>query len=121
MQNLLSQRQEIKRFEKELEREKKDDEESDVLEDQKVRERAVREFELVQMGLDVSKSGDMGNIITRDNGKVIQEKGEKRKFEIDEDDLLRIAKNDREKAKKALTEEKVHHPEKSYLTNSWQR
>jgi nitric oxide synthase-interacting protein len=112
MENLLSQRQEIKRFEKELERKKKDDEEGEVLADEQIKERAVRDFELVQMGLSLSKPGMLENIVGRtEDGKVViveeVKKGEKRKFELDEEELMRIAREDREKAKKALTEEKV--------------
>jgi nitric oxide synthase-interacting protein len=109
MENLLSQRQEIKRYEKELDRKKREEEESEVLEDAQVQERAVREFELVQMGLSLAKPGAVGNVVGRDNGKIVVEEktGEKRKFELDEEELMRIAREDREKAKKALTEEKV--------------
>lgn len=124
MENLLWQRQEIKRFERELERQKREDEESKVMQDEEVKERAVMEFELVQMGLSVSKPGSVGNIIGRENGKVIVEetrKGEKRKFELDEDELIRIAREDRERAKKALSEEKVAGGFSHGLTNSWLR
>lgn len=110
MENLLSQRQEIKRFEKELERKKREEEESEVLEDEQVKERAVRDFEEVQMGLSLAKPGAVENVVGRKDGKVVIEevtRGEKRKFELDEDELMRIAREDREKAKKALTEEKV--------------
>jgi len=110
MENLLWQRQEIKRFEKELERKKKDEEEGEVIADEEVKERAVRDFEIVQMGLSVAKPGSVGNVVGRKDGKVVIEevrKGEKRKFELDEEELIRIAREDREKAKKALTEEKV--------------
>lgn len=110
MENLLSQRQEIKIFEKELERRKRDEVEAEVLEDEAVQERAIRDFELVQMGLSVKKSGAGGETIERREGTVVSEgeRGEKRKFELDEDELLQIARADREKVKKALTEEKVH-------------
>jgi hypothetical protein len=110
MENLLSQRQEIKRFEKELERKKRDEEEIEVLEDEQVKERAVRDFEEVQMGLSLAKPGAVENVVGRKDGKVVIEevtRGEKRKFELDEEELMRIAREDREKAKKALTEEKV--------------
>ena len=89
---------------------KKEEEESEVLLDEQVKERAIKDFELVQMGLAVSKPGSVGNVVQRINGKVVVEeerKGQKRKFELDEEELIRIAKEDREKAKKALTEEKV--------------
>jgi nitric oxide synthase-interacting protein len=110
MENLLVQRQEIKLYEKELERKKREEVESEVLQDEQVKERAVKEFELVQMGLSLSKPGSVGNIVGRGDGKVVIEevkKGEKRKFELDEEELIRIAREDRENAKKALTEEKV--------------
>ena len=110
MENLLVQRQEIKRFEKDMERAKREEEEIEVMEDEKVKERAVKDFEWVQMGLSLSKPGVLGDVVGREGGKVVVEmetKGEKRKFELDEEELIRIAKQDREKAKKALTEEKV--------------
>jgi len=113
LENLLVQKQQIKRFEKEVERKRRDEEELEVREGKEVRERNVREFELVQMGLSVKRPGALGNVVARVDGKVIVEegdvgkKGEKRKFELDEEELIRIAKEDREKAKKALTEEKV--------------
>jgi len=118
MNNLLAQRQEIKRLEKEMERRKEDEVEAEGREDEEVRERAVREFELVQLGIE-SKVGPSGNkkIIGRENGKVMIEedeeqtgtlrKGTKRKFELDEAELLRIAKEDRLKYRKELDDEKV--------------
>ena len=105
MQNLLSQREEIKRFERECERRRREEEESEVLMDEEVRERAVKDFEVLQMGLRVEAGrGENGGDL-----KVVTEggRGEKRKFELDEEELMRIAREDREKAKKALTEEKV--------------
>jgi nitric oxide synthase-interacting protein len=109
MENLLAQRQEIKRYEKELDRKKQEEEESEILEDAQVQERAVREFELVQMGLSLEKPGTVGSIVGREDGKIVVEErtGEKRKFELDEVELMRIAREDREKAKKTLTEERV--------------
>jgi len=113
MENLLVQRQEIRRLENELERKKREEEESEVLADEEVKARAIRDFELVQMGLSVSRPGDVGKVVGRADGKVVLEeerKGEKRKFELDEEELMRIAREDRDKAKKALTEEKVLAP-----------
>jgi nitric oxide synthase-interacting protein len=119
MNNLLAQRQEIKRLEKEMERRKEDELEAEGREDEEVRERAVREFELVQLGIE-SKIGGSGNkkIVERKGGKVVVEedevhtdpkkKGTKRKFELDEAELLRIAKEDRLKYRKELDDEKVH-------------
>jgi nitric oxide synthase-interacting protein len=74
----------------------------------------VREFERVQMGLE-AKVGGGKKIVGREDRKVIVEeemqvdgkRGEKRKFELDEDELLRIARDERTKARKAIDDEKV--------------
>src|SRR6266568_2184601 len=51
--NLLAQRKEIKRLEKALEKQRREEEEERTREDEEARERAVQEFEAVQMGLEV--------------------------------------------------------------------
>lgn len=110
--NLLAQRKEIKRLDKALEKQRKGEEEERTREDEEARERAVQEFEAVQMGLEV-KLGSGGKVIGREGGKVVVEqeevkegRGKKRKFEIDEEELLRIAREERGRAKTALSEEK---------------
>ena len=120
MSNLLAQRKEIKRLEKENERKRADEADEDVREDEEARLKAVEEFEKVQMGLE-AKFGDRTigrNIVGRADGKVVFEeteeipgepKGKKRKFELDEQELLRIAKEERSKARKVLEHEKVRH------------
>jgi len=68
------------------------------------------------MGLE-AKVGVAGKqIVGREDGKIIVEedvvgskKGEKRKFELDEDELLRIAQEERAKARKTIDNEKVCH------------
>lgn len=110
LSNILTQKKEIKRTEKNKEKEDRDAEEDRIREDAEARERAVREFEKVQMGLE-AKGG--GKIVGREGGKIMVEeevvgkRGEKRKFELDEDELLRIAQEERTKARKAIDEEKV--------------
>lgn len=113
MSNLLAQRKEIKRLDKALENQRKEEEEERTREDEEARDRAVQEFEAVQMGLEV-KLGSGGKVIGRKGGKVVVEqeevkegRGKKRKFEIDEEELLRIAREERGRAKTALSEEKV--------------
>lgn len=110
-----------------MERRKEDELEAEGREEEEVRERAVREFELVQLGIE-SKIGATGNkkIVGREGGKIqIEEdedhsdpkrKGTKRKFELDEAELLRIAKEDRTKYRKELDDEKVsyHSPSPYY-------
>lgn len=101
-----------------MERRKEDELEAEGREEEEVRERAVREFELVQLGIE-SKVGGAGHkkIVGREGGKIqIEEeddqsdprrKGTKRKFELDETELLRIAKEDRTKYRKEIDDEKV--------------
>jgi len=97
-------------------REKEEEEASEDRnrEEDEAKERAVQDFEKVQMGLE-AKVGAVGKkIVGREDGKIIVEedvlenkKGEKRKFELDEDELLRIAQEERAKARKTIDNEKV--------------
>jgi len=66
------------------------------------------------MGLEAKVEAAEKKIIGREDDKIIVEeevvngkRGEKRKFELDEDELLRVAREDRNKARKAIDEEKV--------------
>lgn len=120
MSNLLAQRKEIKRLEKEMERRRLEDEEQIMREEEEARIRAVEDFDRVQMGLDAKVGAGM-QIVRREAGTVTVEddvadgragsprgkRGQKRKFELDEAELLRIAKEQRMKARKALDDEKV--------------
>lgn len=112
--NLLAQNKELKRLKKEAERRKLEDAEEKEYEDAEAHARAVEEFERVQAGLSVRSGGDpRDKIVGRRDGKVTIEqhvpdapKGTKRKFEIDQDELLRLANEDREKTKRLISEEK---------------
>lgn len=113
--NLLAQRKEIKRLDKDSERKELEEKEEEGRGEAEARRRAVEEFERVQMGLEV-KMGKGRKVVGRENGKVLVEeeeggggeaRGKKRKFELDEDELLRIAREERGKARKALDDEKV--------------
>jgi nitric oxide synthase-interacting protein len=115
LNNILSQKKEIKRLEKTREREEKEGEEDRMRIEDEARERAIKEFERVQMGLEAKVGAKpRREIVGREGGKVVVEeeveggkRGEKRKFELDEDELLRIALDDRSKARKAIDDEKV--------------
>ncbi|KAI9702431.1 MAG: hypothetical protein M1836_000910 [Candelina mexicana] len=123
--NLLAQRKEIKRLEKEAERKRAESFEENVRGEEEARTRAVEEFERVQMGLEV-KLGVGKKVVGREGGKVIVEedpgdddgRGKKRKFELDEDELLRIAREERGKVRKALDHEKFE-ASKSQLPSFW--
>ena len=117
MSNILAQKKEIKRLEKVREKEEREAEEDRIREEDEARERAVQEFEKIQMGLEAKVGGAGKKIVGRDEGKIAVEedvagskKGEKRKFELDEDELLRIAREERTKVRKAIDEEKVGMP-----------
>ncbi|KAF2434578.1 hypothetical protein EJ08DRAFT_646523 [Tothia fuscella] len=103
MNNLLSQRQEIKRLEGEMERARVEGVEKEGREDEEARERAVRDFEEVQMGLNVRK---LGRSRADEEAESEVKKVGKRKFELDEGELLRIAQEERKKYKKELDDEK---------------
>jgi hypothetical protein len=118
LSNILSQKKEIKRLEKTREKEEKDAEEDRNREEEEAKQRAVQEFERIQMGLEAKMRASTGKqIVGREDGKIVVEedvvggkRGEKRKFELDEDELLRIALDERTKARKAIDEEKVYIP-----------
>ncbi|KAF2270030.1 hypothetical protein CC78DRAFT_611696 [Lojkania enalia] len=121
MTNLLSQRKEIKRLEKLAELQRQEEEERKVRDDEEVRLRAVEDFEAVQMGLEV-RVGAGSKVVGRERGKVVVEqeegkRGMKRKFEIDEEELKRIAGEERSRAKLALDEEK--RSAKPHLPSFW--
>ncbi|KAJ4330852.1 hypothetical protein N0V95_009988 [Ascochyta clinopodiicola] len=112
MTNLLAQRKEMKRLEKLAELQKLEEVDQHEREDEQARLRAVQEFEAVQMGLEV-KVGAGSKVVGREGGKILVEQGEatgskgtKRKFAIDEEELKRIATEERTKAKRTLEDER---------------
>lgn len=116
MSNILSQKKEIKRLEKARGKQEEDAEGDREREDAEAKARAVEDFERVQMGLEAKLKGSLSDqkIVGREGGKDIVEedvvggkRGEKRKFELDEEELLRIAREERSKARKAIDDEKV--------------
>ncbi|OJD36102.1 ring finger domain-containing protein [Diplodia corticola] len=126
MNNLLAQRKEIKRLEKEAERRAGDEAEDRVRQEAEEEKRAIEDFERVQMGLEAKGMG--GTIVGREAGKVMVErvvegadgnKGVKRKFEFDEEEVMRVAREERSKVRKALSEEKREAISKSTLPSFW--
>jgi nitric oxide synthase-interacting protein len=104
MSNLLAQRTEIARLEKAWERRKEDDKEKELLDEVEETERAVLEFEKVQMGLEGARRKlESSQADEQEQAK----KGTKRDFELDEDELLRIAKDERKKMRSTLDSEKA--------------
>lgn len=112
MSNLLAQRKEIKRLEKEDERRRKEEEEVERERAEEEKGRAIVQFEKVMMGME---GGAKKNAIGSGAGKeeeAVQsgERGTKRKFELDEEEMLKNSREERAKARKAMDEEKVYHP-----------
>lgn len=116
LSNILAQKKEIKRLEKTKENEDREAEEERNRGEEEAKVRAVQEFEKIQMGLEAKLGGASSGkkIVGREDGKILVEeeavdgkRGEKRKFELDEDELLRIAREERNKARKAIDDEKV--------------
>ncbi|KAL8935155.1 MAG: hypothetical protein Q9216_005563 [Gyalolechia sp. 2 TL-2023] len=103
--NLLAQRKEIKRLEKEDEKRKKEDDENATEKLEEEKERSVREFERTMMGLE--GTGQQGkNKTSLAKGEASQSRGVKRKFELNEEEMLKNAKEERVKARKAIDDEK---------------
>lgn len=122
LSNILAQKKEIKRLERAKEKELAEIQETTVNEEEEAKQRAIEEFERVQMGLE-AKVGDGRSIVGRHDGKVVVEeqleggkRGEKRKFELDEEELIEIARGDRAKARKAIDDEKAS---KTSLPSFW--
>jgi len=106
--NLLAQGKEIKRLKKEDERRQKEMQEEDLERGEEEKGRAIEEFERTMMGLEGSTK-KVGKV----SGPAVEEadrsegRGVKRKFELDEDEMFKNAKEERAKARKALDDEKV--------------
>ncbi|KAL8897974.1 MAG: hypothetical protein Q9207_006935, partial [Kuettlingeria erythrocarpa] len=107
--NLLAQRKEIKRAEKVEERRRKGLQEEAKGKVEEERERSVVEFERTMMGLEGTGRRDGGHeteVKSERNGDS-GGRGVKRKvFELDEEEMLRGAREERAKARKAIDEEK---------------
>jgi hypothetical protein len=110
----LTQKKDIKRAQKARTAAEEEAAKQKAHEDEQDHERAIQDFELTQAGLDRKKKG---SATRTDEEKVDATTGEsdslalvpatKRKFELDKDELDRIAREDKVKARKALEDEKV--------------
>ncbi|KAH7041301.1 uncharacterized protein B0I36DRAFT_282150 [Microdochium trichocladiopsis] len=135
LSNILAQKKEIKRLAKVREAEAREAEEQKDRQDAEDRERAIREFEMTQNGLDVrlnlewrgtplgkaEEEEEIVALVKEADGSSSTPTSEaqrpgKRKFELDEQELLRIAQEDRTKARKAIEDEKSA---KAVLPSFW--
>lgn len=112
LSNILAQKKEIKRLEKALQQEEREQLDAKARQEVEAQERAIRQFELTQAGLEVKAGRGSAR------QKAIQEhlpktdvndekRGEKRKFSLDADEVERNAEEERAKARRAIEDEKV--------------
>jgi nitric oxide synthase-interacting protein len=107
--DLVAQKKEIAR----LEREKEDEEQQRALEerdrDEEARKRELEQFERTMRGEDGrSKNGSTATNGTLKEQELVQSKGKKRKaFELDEEEMSNIARSERDKIRRQMEEEKV--------------
>ena len=115
---MLAQNKELKRLKKESERRVIEDREEKDFDDAEAQLRAVEEFENVQAGFNIQVGNKTGEDFRTSKGWKIEGevKGTKRKFEVDEEELVRLANSEREKVKKIMSEEKSA---KSELPSFW--
>lgn len=122
--DLLAQRTEIKRLERERDEARRRIVEGEERELEEARRRELRDFELVSMGLDPGESGK-GSGGGSGNGKKrkaeeaeealaafkkreVEVNGVKKKvFELDEGEMARVAREEQERLKRELKREKV--------------
>ncbi|KAK1659370.1 RING finger domain-containing protein [Colletotrichum godetiae] len=115
--NLLAQKKEIKREEKAREKVEQATLEAQAQQDAEAQVRAVKDFESIQAGLKpssaatASSSSSLPTKVTAAEGADANPTRDiqitKRKFMLDQDELDRIAKEDRTKAKKLIKDEKA--------------
>ncbi|KAK4169296.1 hypothetical protein QBC43DRAFT_307385 [Cladorrhinum sp. PSN259] len=129
LSNILTQKKEIKRAEKQREQEEREAQEEQVRRDDEAQERAIKEFELTQAGLSIKAGGNgsggrkfkpestsRGSEPPENEPENNTEKGKKRKFSLDGDEVARIAMEERAKARKAIDDEKAS---KQTLPSFW--
>ncbi|KAL8801894.1 MAG: hypothetical protein Q9182_004183 [Xanthomendoza sp. 2 TL-2023] len=114
--NLLAQRKELLRLEKEDERRRKEDEENEGKRAEEERERSIREFETTMMGLEGKPAKNSGTAVKEEERKDRGARAVKRKFELDEEQMLQNAKDERAKARKAIDDE---NSSKTTLPSFW--
>lgn len=107
--NLLAQRKEIKRLEKENAKRRAEIEEDDRERGQEEKERAVLEFEKTMMGMEGSNQKRKREV---SSDALVEPdaqgpRGSKRKFRLDEEEILRNNQEERARVRDALDEEKV--------------
>ncbi|KAL1861004.1 hypothetical protein Plec18170_001519 [Paecilomyces lecythidis] len=123
--DLLAQRKEIKRLEREREEARRRLEEDEALTLEEARMRELREFELVSMGLEATNSAagkkrkaEESDAIAAFRQREVEIDGKRRKvFELNEDEMKRAARMEQDRLKSELKKEKSE--SKSALPSFW--
>lgn len=115
--DLLAQRQEIKRLEREREEAKKRLAEDDERTLEEARRKELHDFELVSMGLEPGQKSSSNSgkkrkaeeeALAAVKAREVEVDGKRKKvFELDEREMARLAKEDQERLKRDLKTEKV--------------
>lgn len=118
--DLLAQRQEIKRLEKERGEARRRLAEDNEREREEAKEREVKEFEMVSMGLEGSRDQSQNHKKRKasevaapaegvvDREREVEVAGKRKKmFELDEKELARVVSEEEERLKDELKKEKV--------------
>ncbi|KAJ9299703.1 hypothetical protein DTO271G3_2587 [Paecilomyces variotii] len=123
--DLLAQRKEIKRLEREREEARRRLEEEEALALEEARTRELREFELVSMGLEATngaagkkRKAEESEAIAAFRQREVEIDGKRRKvFELNEEEMKRAARLEQERLKSELKKEKLE--SKSALPSFW--
>jgi hypothetical protein len=109
--DLLAQRQEIKRLERERDEAKKRLAEDDERTLEEARRKELRDFELVSMGLEgkgVKRKAEETEALDRIKAREVEIDGKRKKvFELDEKEMARVVREEGERLKHELKREKV--------------
>ncbi|KAJ5669019.1 hypothetical protein N7462_010089 [Penicillium macrosclerotiorum] len=123
--DLLAQRQEIKRLERERDDAKKRlaEDEAHMLEEARAKD--LREFELISMGLEAATKGgrkrkaDEESALAAFKAREVEVNGVRKKvFEMDEKEMARVARDEQERLKREMKREKSE-SSKSALPSFW--
>ena len=112
--DLLAQRQEIKRLDREREDAKKRLAEDDERTLEEARQKELQDFELVSMGLEANgnsgrkRKAEEGEALAAFKAREVEVDGKRKKvFELDDKEMARVAQEEKERLKKELKQEKV--------------
>lgn len=104
--DLLAQRKEIRRLEKEGHLIRRDEEEGQGRLAEEARKRELKEFEMVSMGLE-DRNKKLRDFEEEPESTEHPPKKRRKGFELDEEDMRRIAQEERDKIKNKMEREKV--------------